>query len=228
VLRFKHPDDVRRQGRKLGDRLAANVVEPVIDGPPARDWLETLREETRRAGSVLVFDEIKTACRVAVGGVAGQSGVEPDLIVMGKALANGFPLALVGGSAEVMAAAERTWISSTLATEMPALAAAGATLDVMVRERVPERLHHIGGRLMEGLGRIAERHPGLVRAVRGIPQMCHLDYRDEAVSFAVARGCARRGVLFKRSAYNFVSLAHQPADIDRALEALDQSLAELR
>ena len=58
--------------------------------------------------------------------------------------------------------------------------------------------------------------------------MCHLDYRDEAVSFAVARGCARRGVLFKRSAYNFVSLAHQPADIDRALEALDQSLAELR
>jgi 4-aminobutyrate aminotransferase-like enzyme len=147
---------------------------------------------------------------------------------MGKALANGFPLALVGGQPEIMAASQRTWISSTLATEMTALAAARVTLDVMREERVPQRLNDIGGRLMKDLSRLADENPGIVRAVRGVPEMCHLEYRSEATAFAVTRACARRGVLFKRSAYNFVSLAHQPADIDRLIGLLDETLRELR
>ena len=226
VLAFNDPDDVRRQVRDLGDRLAAIVIEPVIDRLPDLEWLQTLRDETHKAGSVLVFDEIKTGCRLAVGGAAERFGVHPDLMVLGKAIANGFPLALVGGRGDIMAAADRTWISSTLATEMSALAAAQATLEVMQQENVPRHIHQLGGRLMDGLSRLALQHPGVVRAVRGVPEMCHLEYRDEATSFAVARGCARRGILFKRSAYNFVSLAHQPADIDRVLAALDETLRE--
>lgn len=228
VIGFNDPEDLRRQVRELGDRLAAIVVEPVIDGPPSLEWLQALREESDRAGAVLVFDEIKTGCRIAVGGAAETFGVHPGLTVMGKAIANGFPLAFVGGRAEIMEATERTWISSTLATEMPALAAARATLDVMGKEQVPERLHAIGGKLIEGLSRLAGQHPGIVRAARGIPEMCHLEYRSEATSFAVTRACARRGILFKRSAYNFVSLAHQPADVDLLLGVLDETLRELR
>jgi glutamate-1-semialdehyde 2,1-aminomutase len=227
ILRFDDPDDAREQVRTLGPRLAAIVVEPVIDRLPTAEWLRTLREEADRAGTVLIFDEIKTGCRLAVGGAAGQFGVHPDLMVMGKAIANGFPLALVGGRRDIMAAAERTWISSTLATEMPSLAAARATLAIMVREGVPERLHHAGGRLLDGLVRIAQLFPDAVRSASGVPEMCHLEYRDEAASFRVARGCARRGVLFKRSGYNFVSLAHQPADIDRVLGALEETLREM-
>jgi glutamate-1-semialdehyde 2,1-aminomutase len=228
VIGFNDAEDLRRQVRELGDRLAAIVVEPVIDGPPTLEWLQALRKESDRVGAVLVFDEIKTGCRLAVGGAAEKFGVHPDLTVMGKALANGFPLALVGGQPEIMAASQRTWISSTLATEMPALAAARVTLDVMREERVPQRLNDIGGRLMKDLSRLADENPGIVRAVRGVPEMCHLEYRSEATAFAVTRACARRGVLFKRSAYNFVSLAHQPADIDRLIGLLDETLRELR
>ena len=228
VIGFNDPEDLRRQVRELGDRLAAIVIEPVIDGPPTLEWLQALREESDRAGAVLVFDEIKTGCRIAVGGAAEAFGVHPGLTVMGKAIANGFPLALVGGRAEIMAATTQTWISSTLATEMPALAAARATLEVMREQRVPQRLHAIGSRLLEGLSRLAGQHPGIVRAVRGIPEMCHLEYQSEAISFAVTRACAGRGILFKRSAYNFVSLAHQPADVDHLLGVLDETLRELR
>lgn len=228
VLRYNDPEDVRRQLVLYGDKLAAVVIEPVIDGPPSREWLTTLRDETNRAGIVLVFDEIKTGCRLAVGGAAERFDVHPDITVLGKAIANGFPLAVVGGRSEIMAAVERTWISSTLATEMPALAAARATLDVMIQQSVPSRLGQIGNRLMEGLSRLSGQYPGIVRAVRGLPEMCHLDYRDEATSFEVARGCARRGVLFKRSAYNFVSLAHAPDDIDRVLGAIEETLRELK
>ena len=227
VIAFNDPDDVRRQVRDLDDRLAAIVVEPIIDGPPTLDWLRTLKEEARRVGAVLIFDEIKTGCRIALGGAGEAYGVHPDLVVMGKALANGFPLALAGGRADIMAAAEKTWISSTLATEMPSLAAARATIEVMMKEQVPQHLNRIGHQLMEGLARLANNYPRVVQAVRGVPEMCHLEFREEAASFAVARECARRGILFKRSAYNFVSLAHTPADVDRALGALEETLRPL-
>ena len=123
------------------------VVEPLIVVEPTREWLEVLRTEATRVGAVLVFDEIKTAFRLAVGGAAERYGVRPDLVVLGKALANGFPLAAVGGRADLMAAASRTWISSTLATESVSLAAAKAVLELMERENVCAHLHAMRPRL---------------------------------------------------------------------------------
>src|SRR6266498_3919607 len=91
----------------------------------------------------------------------------PDLVVLGKALANGFPLAVVGGRADLMAAAARTWISSTLATEGVALAAARATLEVFVREDVCGQLHRVGTRLLHGLHDLQRRHAGVITGVAG-------------------------------------------------------------
>lgn len=224
TLRFNDPDDARQRIRAAGNRLAAVVVEPVIEAAPLPEWLATLRRETETAGAVLVFDEIKTGCRLAVGGATERYGVAPDLMVLGKALANGFPLALVGGRASIMAAANRTWISSTLATEMVSLAAARATLELMASADVPARLRESGTQLWNGLVALQAGHPDLIAAVRGIPEMCFLEYRDEATGIGVTRDAAKQGLLFKRTAYNFVSLAHHPADIESALAVLAQSL----
>jgi glutamate-1-semialdehyde 2,1-aminomutase len=150
--------------------------------------------------------------------------VRPDLVVLGKALANGFPLAAVGGRRDLMAGVSRTWISSTLATESVALAAGKATLDVVVAERVPDHLHRVGTRLLHGLHRLQHEHPDAVTGVGGVAEMCFLHYASEDVSRAVARGCAARGVLFKRTAYNFVSLAHDEATVDRTLGVLEEVL----
>ena len=227
-LPFNDAGAARAMIRERAGRLAAVVVEPVVVTEPAREWLETLRAETERAGAILIFDEIKTAFRLAIGGAAERYGVKPDLAVLGKALANGFPLAVVGGRADLMAAATRTWISSTLATEGVALAAARATLDVFVREDVCARLHQAGIRLLHGLHEIQRRHPATVTAVAGIAEMSFLHYASEGLSRAVAVGAARRGLLFKRTAYNFVSLAHDDATIDRSLAILDEVLRAAR
>ena len=213
--------------RRAGDRLACVVIEPVVDAAPSREWLEALREETRSAGALLVFDEIKTAFRVGLGGAAGRWGGEPDLVVLGKALANGFPLAAVGGTAAVMEGIGQTWISSTMATDFVALAAARATLEVAVAEDLPGVLAGRGGTLLAGLERLAERFPQLATGARGIPEMCYLEWATEELSGLVARECARRGVLFKRNAYNFVSLAHREADIAVALDILEDVLRGL-
>ena len=224
-LPFNDPARTRELIRAAGDGLAAVVFEPVILEPPEPEWTAVLREETARSGAILITDEIKTVCRLAIGGACERYGIRPDLVVMGKAIANGFPLAAVGGRAEVMEAVSRTWISSTLATEFVSLAASRATLAVLAESRVPAHIARVGARLLAGLHTLAARHPGLVARAAGLPEMCFLEYHDEPRSGRVALACAERGLLFKRSAYNFVSLAHDDAIVDRTLGILDDALS---
>jgi len=223
-LPFNDADRSRELIRRAGDSLAAVVFEPVILAPPDPEWLAVLREETARTGAILIADEIKTIGRLAIGGGAERFGFRPDLVVMAKAIANGFPLAAVGGRRDIMAAVSRTWISSTLATEWVSLAAAHATLRVMAARGVPAQLGRLGARLLAGFRELAVRHPGIVRAAAGLPEMCCLEFHDPGGGAGLAVEAARRGVLFKRSPYNFVSLAHDEAVIDRALGVLDDSL----
>jgi glutamate-1-semialdehyde 2,1-aminomutase len=222
---FNDPEITRERIRAVGSSLAAVVMEPVIHRPPDPEWLAVVREETARLDALLIVDEIKTVGRLAPGGGCERYGIRPDLVVMGKAIANGFPLAAVGGRADVMELVARTWISSTLATEYVSLAAASATLGVMSRAGVPAHLSRIGQRLLDGLHGLASRYEAVVRGVAGIPEMCHLEFRDEPISGHVATACAERGLLFKRGAYNFVSLAHDDWIVDRSLAILDKALS---
>jgi glutamate-1-semialdehyde aminotransferase len=224
-LPFNQPERARELIRSAGSRLAAVVFEPVIVAEPQADWLGVLREETSRAGALLVVDEIKTVCRLAIGGATERYRIAPDLVVMGKALANGFPLAAVGGRRDVMEGVARTWISSTLATEFVSLAAARATLEVMASSEVPSHLRRVGHRLYQGLQGLQRDHADLIAGVGGIAEMCFLQYQDEAVSRAVTAACAHSGLLFKRSAYNFVSLAHQESEIDQTIAQLRDALS---
>jgi len=215
-----------RDAIRQGD-AAAVVVEPVVDSAPDPRWLAMLRDECREAGTVLVFDEIKTAFRIAVGGAAERYEVLPDLVVLGKGLANGFPLAVVGGRRPPMDTLDRTWISSTLATEQVSLRAAIASVTVTIREDVPGHLERVGTRLYHGLERLAEKYDRLGTTVRGIPEMCYLHFDEPATGWRLTGGMAGRGIIWKPSAYNFVSLAHSPAHVDRTLSSLDEVLEEM-
>jgi len=212
---------------RQGTPPAAVIVEPVIDGPPDPGWLALLREECSAVGTVLVFDEIKTAFRLAIGGAAERFGVTPDLVVLGKGLANGFPLAAVGGRQSVMEALTRTWISSTLATESVSLRAALATVSVSRRDEVPHYLARVGTRLFEGLTEVSGRYQDLGTEVRGVPQMCYLTFGDPGTGWQLAQRMAGRGVIWKPTAYNFVSLAHTEDNIDHALTLLDETLDDI-
>ena len=228
ALQFNDPERGRSMIRSLANRLAAVVIEPVVEEAPSLEWLAMLREETRRVGALLVIDEIKTGFRLAVGGATERYGLDPDLVVLGKALANGFPLAVVGGRRAVMEQARNTWISSTLATEFVALAAARAAVGVTIAERVPEHLGRVGSLLHDGLAALAERYPSRLTGVTGVPEMCGLRFHSEEDGVQLVRTLAHHGVLFKRSAYNFVSLAHDRAAVQRALGRLAQACEDLR
>jgi glutamate-1-semialdehyde 2,1-aminomutase len=204
-------DDVRALEKAVseaGDRLAAIVIEPVVERLASQDWIAKARTLCDASGAALIFDEMKTGFRLATGGYQQLSGVTPDLAAFGKALANGFPLAAVCGRAELMDTLKKTWISSTLASEGSALAAAMGVLDWHESAEVCEELARIGGE-MRALVSGALKTSGLQGvSMHGIDQMWFLKFESPDAEPRFVSLAAEHGALFKRGAYNFAALAH--------------------
>jgi glutamate-1-semialdehyde aminotransferase len=217
-------DDVsalERAVREAGSDLAAIVIEPVVERMPSEAWIARARQLASDAGAVLVFDEIKTGFRLRPGGYQELTGVEPDLATFGKAMANGFALSAVVGRADVMEAASRTWISSTLAGETTGLAAAQAVLDWHEKENVCATLATIGAQMKAAVERAISASGLGGITVSGIDQMWRLTFDDSSVESQFVRYAVEQGVLFKRGAYNFAALAHEELipDIEGAASA---------
>lgn len=226
ALPFDDIDALERAVTEAGPRLAAVVLEPVQERLPSTAWLEAARAAADRAGAVLVFDEVKTGFRVHQGGYHAVCGVLPDVAVFGKAMANGHPLAAVVGRASVLDAAARTWISSTLAGETLALAAAAAVLDRHAREDVCARLAATGERQMAAVRRVLEATavPGV--ALHGIPPMWFLRHADAGAETRLLEHATRHGLLLKRGAYQFAALAHDAESTRRLEEGLTAALRD--
>ena len=213
-------DDVaalERAAGEAGNDLAAIVLEPIVERLPSDAWLRRARELCDASGAALVFDEIKTGFRVAPSGYQETVGITPDLATYGKALANGYPLAAVVGRAPLMEAARRTWISSTLASESTALAAALAVLDWHEEADICATLAETGRELRAALDRaIAASGVGGV-STAGVDTMFLLRWDDPARESRFLAEAARAGVLLKRGAYNFAAIAHD----DEALREIE-------
>jgi len=191
-----------------GDKLAAIVVEPVIERLPSPEWIAKARELTTAVGAALIFDEIKTGFRLRTGGYQAYADVVPDLAAFGKAMANGYPLAAVVGHRDIMDAARKTWISSTLASEASALAAASAVLAWHDSVDVCDSLWTIGADMRRGITTAIEASGVEGVTVDGIDPMWLLRFDDPKREQRFLELSAEHGVLFKRGAYNFPALAH--------------------
>ena len=223
-------DDVgalERAAEAAGRDLAAIVLEPVVERAPSEQWLRRARELCDAAGAALVFDEVKTGFRVAPGGYQELSGITPDLASFGKAMANGYPLAAVVGSAALMAAAEQSWISSTLASESTALAAALAVQDWHDKADICATLAETGREMRAAVDRaIAASGVGGV-ASDGVDAMWLLRWEDPAMESRFIRRALDEGVLFKRGAYNFAAVAHDDDAIQEIEAAASAALVAI-
>lgn len=214
-------DDVgalERSAAAAGADLAAIVLEPVVERLPSPEWLARARALCDAAGAALVFDEVKTGFRVAPGGYQEVCGVTPDLASFGKAMANGYPLAAVVGSAALMGAARNTWISSTLASESTALAAALAVLDWHEEADIPATLGETGREMRAAVDRAIEASRVAGVQTLGIDQMWLMRWDDPRRESGFLRHAVAAGVLFKRGAYNFAAVAHDEEAV-REIEA---------
>lgn len=223
-------------------QVAAFIVEPLPGNmgtiPPANGYLETIRDITRREGVVLIFDEVMSGFRVALGGVIERTGVVPDLVTYGKIIGGGLPVGAYGGRRDLMEQVSPSgpvYQAGTLSGNPLAMAAGLAMLKVLDRDgdALYPRLDTLTARLSEGLDAVA-REAGVPFWGNRMGSMFTgffnpgpvTDYasatRSDTERFGrYFRGMLERGIYLAPSQYEtgFVSTAHTEADIDRTLDA---------
>ena len=157
-LPFNDTEQVRQLFAKEGNEIAALIVEPVAGNmgviPPAPGFLEILREETKKAGSLLIFDEVMTGFRVSLGGAQNLFGVTPDITCLGKIIGGGLPVGAYGGSKEVMghiSPVGSVYQAGTLSGNPLAMAAGNIMLDLLSEPRVYDLLEKKSKKLCDGL-----------------------------------------------------------------------------
>jgi glutamate-1-semialdehyde 2,1-aminomutase len=224
-----------------GDRIAAVLVEPVAGNmgvvPPAAEFLHGLRALTRRAGSLLVFDEVMTGWRVHPRGAQVLYGIEPDLTCLGKVVGGGLPAAAYGGRRDLMeqvAPAGLVYQAGTLSGNPLAMAAGLATLDVLACEGVWQQAEHWARQAAEAITRRAAE-AGVALTVQRVGTMLTPFFTSKPVcNYAEARGTDRAaynaffhemleaGVYLPASAFeaSFTSAVHGEAELDLLRTAL--------
>lgn len=224
---YNRIDELAEIVRQHAADLAAVVMEPTRSVDPQPGFLEGVRELCDRCGAVLVVDEISAGWRFALGGAHLKYGLTPDITVFAKTLGNGHPMAAILGRAQVMQAAQESFISSTYWTEGVGPAAALATIAKLRATDVPGHIRQIGLRFREGLAQIGQAH-GLAVKISGHPALTFIafDHPDTlALQTLFTVRMLERGILASGGFYP--SLAHQEQHVDAYLEAAEAVFPEL-
>ena len=240
--------------REQGDQLAAVFCEPIHYNagciPPEPGFLQLLRDRTREHGTVLIFDEVLSGFRTALGGVSAETGIVPDLTTHAKAVANGLPLATVSGSAELMAQLMPTGgavHSGTYSGHLLSVLAALATLDELGKPGVFDEIHRTADWFYAELQGVFDR-AGVVARVQGRGARFGIYFgidkpirtwtdalgHDHDINRRFVQGCLDGGLYFhgfSRSGapgHNGFSTAHTRADFDEALAVIESVAPSLR
>ena len=239
-FRYNDLDRLEELMAKHGDQTAAIIMTP-FGHPnhqkmqvPEPGFLEGVREIATRYGAVLVFDEIRTCFRLKMGGAQELYGVTPDLTVVGKAMANGYPISAVTGKTDVMmAAAHKLFISSTFFPNSEGFVAALKTIEILERDNVLENIWGKGGWLMKKIQASIDKH-AVGAELSGVAPMFYITFKKEASgSYKGKRRdfythLIRRGFFFTPFHHAYICYRHTDQDLDLAANAIDEALAYVK
>jgi glutamate-1-semialdehyde 2,1-aminomutase len=250
VLPYNDAERVRDAFLEIGARIAGVIVEPVAGNmncvPPAADFLQTLREECDRSGALLIFDEVMTGFRVALGGAQELYGVRPDLTTLGKIIGGGMPVGAFGGRRDIMqqlAPLGPVYQAGTLSGNPVAMIAGLTTLELIAVPGFHRRVLAQTERLVAGLSAAAAA-AGIEFTTNQVCGMFGLFFTgaqrvsrfDEVMACDVERfkrffhGMLAEGIYLAPSAFEagFMSAAHSNEDIDATIASARRVFASLR
>ncbi len=241
TLNYNDADQVRETFSQIGDQIACIIVEPVAGNmnciPPVEGFLETLRAVCDEYKSVLIFDEVMTGFRVALGGAQAMYGVKPDLTTLGKIIGGGMPVGAFGGRRDIMehiAPLGPVYQAGTLSGNPVAMAAGLKTLELLSAEGFHAQLSAKVETLVNGMMNEA-KSAGIPMTENHAGGMFGLFFTDasKVTNFAETTACDQErfkkffhgmlneGVYLAPSAYEagFVSIAHTDEDLNNSIEA---------
>lgn len=211
-----------------GDDLAAVIMEPCRYIKPEHGYLEYIREETRRRGIILIFDEISIGWRHNFGGSHLVFGVNPDMAIFAKALGNGHPIGAVIGTKEAMDGANDAFISSTYWTESVGPVAALAAIDKFENHGVAEHVNSIGIKVMELWRSLGQKNKLPVTVVDGTPCLAHFEFSHplhRELNTLFTQLMLDRGFLAGTTIYP--TFAHTLDIVDKYGKAVDEVFSEI-
>ena len=247
-LRFNDLDQVAGVMEQQGNDVAAIILEPVAGNmgvvPPKPGFLEGLRHWCNETGALLIFDEVMTGFRLALGGAQELYGVQPDLTCLGKVIGGGLPVGAYGGRRDIMskvAPLGEVYQAGTLSGNPLAVTAGLTTLRLLNKPGVYDELEERSNYLFNEMSRLAAKHK-VVSTMNRVGSMgCLFFTEQKVVDFDSAQTadtqkfahmfCAmlERGVYLAPSQFEaaFVSLAHDQEDIAKTLAAADEVFREI-
>lgn len=223
-----------------GDETAAVIMTP-FGHPnhqkmqiPKPGFLEGVKEIAHSYGAVLVYDEIRTCFRLSMGGAQKLYGVTPDITVLGKAIANGYPISVVTGKRDVMmAAAHKLFISSTFFPNSEGFVAALKTIEILERDNVLDNIWGKGERFLKKLAALIDKYD-VGAELTGVAPMFYVTFREDETGAHKGKRkdfytqLIRRGFFFAPYHHAYISFRHTEEDLDLTLDAIDESLAFLK
>ncbi|MDH5518203.1 MAG: glutamate-1-semialdehyde 2,1-aminomutase [Gammaproteobacteria bacterium] len=250
TLDYNNIDMVREAFSEYGDKIACIIVEPVAGNmnciPPLPGFLEGLREVCDEYGSVLIFDEVMTGFRVALGGVQGYYNIKPDLTTLGKVIGGGMPVGAFGGKREIMqhiAPLGPVYQAGTLSGNPVAMAAGLKTLELISADGFFEQLNSKVQSLVDGILEKASA-AGIPMSSNVIGGMFGLFFTEaeKVTDFKQATQCnierfqafyhgmLDQGIYLAPSAYEagFVSSAHSAEDLQKTIDAAEKVFSTLK
>lgn len=222
---FKY-NDIASLESLLDETVAAVILEPVIFEEPENDFLEKVADLCHKNGSLLIFDEMWTGFRIALGGAQQYFKIRADLATFSKAIANGMPLGVLTGRHDVMKLFENdVFFYSTFGGEALSLAAAKATINEMRQKNVVEYIQTIGTRLKTGMINILRQAGVNYLKIVGYPYRTTVWIDPQAgdpllLKSYLQQEMIKRGVLW--SGFQTLSFSHTEEDIDYLLKVWDE------
>jgi len=250
TLEYNNLDSVKALFSEMGEKIGCIIVEPVAGNmncvPPTEGFLQGLRKICDEYGSVLIFDEVMTGFRVALGGAQAYYGVKPDLTTLGKVIGGGLPVAAFGGRREIMeeiAPLGPVYQAGTLSGNPLSMASGLAMLSVLEADDLfYQNLSESTEYLVNGIVAAANRN-NVPLTSNNVGGMFGLFFSSEekVTNFSQASNCdlesfkkfyksmIRQGVYFAPSAYEagFISAAHSKEELDRTIDAASVAFSKL-
>lgn len=221
-------NDIDSLTAAIDDTVACVILEPTVFEPPKAGFLAAVREACDRVGALLVFDEMWTGFRIALGGAQEAFGVRADLACFSKAVANGMPLSILSGRRDVMRLFEKdVFFFTTFGGEALSLAAAKATITEMRTKPVLETIAAQGNKLAEGYRALAKEHGVAFTSCIGQPARTIMTFAPEGTTPLATKSLfqqemIRRGVLW--SGFHNMSYAHGDREVAEVLAAYAEVL----
>lgn len=216
----------------LDGDVAAVILEPVVFQEPKDDFLNKLADLCKEQGVLLIFDEMWTGFRMAMGGAQEYFGIKPDLATYSKAIANGMPISVLTGRKEVMQLAdEDIFFYTTFGGEALSLAAAKATINELKEKNVPAYMHEKGAVIKNGYNELARKHGLDYTKCTGYNWRSMVTFDAGAgdplvIKSFVQQEMIKRGVLW--SSFHNMSYSHKDEDISYTLDAYNEVLPLLK